>query len=147
MTQGYLLRVSVVSFAGLLFLFLLQPTAANGATITVTGTGDTVAVDGSVTLREAITSINNGANVNVDVVAVGAYGTSDTINFNIPGAGVHTIQPTSALPTTTHPVVINGYSQPGASANTLPVGNNAVLLIEIDGSNAGIVPGGLLSIG
>ena len=38
------------------------------ANITVTGTGDTIAVDGLVTLREAITSANNNANVNADVV-------------------------------------------------------------------------------
>ena len=41
------------------------------AMITVTATGDTIAADGKVMLREAITSINNGANVNTDVVAVG----------------------------------------------------------------------------
>jgi hypothetical protein len=33
---------------------------------------------------------NNNADVNADVVAVGAYGT-DTINFNIAGTGVHTM--------------------------------------------------------
>src|SRR5438552_9400007 len=87
------------------------------ATITVTGTGDTIAVDGLVTLREAMTSANNNADVNADVVAVGAYGT-DTIQFNIAGAGVHTISPTSALPTISGPLTIDGYSQPGASANT-----------------------------
>src|SRR5690242_8198695 len=64
------------------------------STVTVTDTGDTIAVDGKVTLREAITSINNGANVNADVVGAGAYGTSDTINFNIAGAGVQTINVT-----------------------------------------------------
>ena len=111
---------------------------ASAATITVTGNGDTIAVDGLVTLREAITSINNGANVNADVVAVGAYGTSDTINFNIAGAGVHTIQPTSALPSIVKPVFINGYTQGVATPNTLAVGDNAVLLIEIDGTNAGL---------
>jgi hypothetical protein len=42
----------------------------------------------------------------------------DTINFNIPGSGVKTIAPASPLPTITDAVVIDGYSQPGASANT-----------------------------
>src|SRR5687768_2392789 len=55
------------------------------ATLTVTGTGDTIAVDGAVTLREAITSANNNASVNDDVVADGDYG-PDTIRFNIPAA-------------------------------------------------------------
>src|SRR5689334_12086118 len=41
------------------------------AAIVVTGTGDDIAVDGVVTLREAITSANNNANVNADVVPAG----------------------------------------------------------------------------
>src|SRR5262249_2892638 len=49
--------------------------------------------------------------------------------------------PTSALPPVSHAVAINGYSQPGASVNTLAVGNNAVLLIEINGAGAGDVSG------
>src|SRR5262249_1614526 len=53
------------------------------ATITVTSTGNALLVNSAVSLREAITSINNGANVNTDVVAVGAYGTNDTILFNV----------------------------------------------------------------
>src|SRR5205823_9851372 len=94
------------------------------AVITVTGTGDTIAIDGLATLREAITSINNQADVNADVTLnrVGNYsslagGTPDVINFNIGGAGVKTIAPTAAEPTIVRPLTINGYSQPGASAN------------------------------
>lgn len=105
------------------------------STIVVTGTGDTIAVDGVVTLREAITSINAGANVNADVAATGTYGTSDTINFNIPGTGVRTISPTTELPAITKLVLIDGYSQPGTSVNTLANADNAVLLIQLDGSN------------
>ena len=105
------------------------------ATITVTGTSDTADVDGVVTLREAIYSANANLNFNADVVASGGYGV-DTINFNIPGAGVHTIRP-GVLPTVTGPLIIDGYSQPGASPNTLAVGDNAVLLIELDGTSAG----------
>src|SRR5262249_21314947 len=45
------------------------------------------------------------------------------------GNGVHTnlktITPVSALPTITDPVIIDGYTQPTATANTLAVGNNA----------------------
>ena len=106
--------------------------SAPAATLTVTGTGDTIAVDGLVTLREAITSANNDANVNADVVAVGAYGT-DTIKFNIPGAGVKTIAPTSTLPAITDPLTIDGYTQPGSSVNTLAVGDNAILRIQLTG--------------
>ena len=48
---------------------------------------------------------------------------------------VCTITPGSALPNITQSVTINGYSQPGAAVNTLPTGDNAILLIEIDGTN------------
>ena len=42
----------------------------------------------------------------------------DVISFNILGGGVHTISPASALPTITDPVIIDGYTQPGATPNT-----------------------------
>ncbi len=86
-------------------------------------------------LREAI----NAANANAG---------TDTIAFDIPGAGPHTIQPASALPTITDPVIIDGYTQPGASPNTngLELGSNAVLKIELDGSNAGAFQDGLTII-
>jgi CSLREA domain-containing protein len=78
------------------------------------------------TLREAIQEAN--ANNNDPTV--------DVINFAIPGAGPHIISPTSSLPLITDPVIIDGYSQPGASANTLAVGNDAVLKIELSGPDA-----------
>src|ERR1039458_7256017 len=60
----------------------------------------------------------------VDTVGSGI----DTIDFNIPGAGVHTIAPLMQLPTITNPVTIDGYSQPGSAANTNGpgLGDNAV---------------------
>jgi hypothetical protein len=107
------------------------------ATVTVNSTtdvsdGDTSSIaaliatpgpDGVISLREAIIAANNTAG-------------ADAISFNIPGPGVRTITPTSQLPTITSPVTIDGYTQPGASANTLAVGDNAVLLIELNGNGA-----------
>ncbi len=55
-----------------------------------------------------------------------------TINFNIPGAGVQTIKPATQLPNITVCVVIDGTTQPGSSANTLAVGDNAKILVEIN---------------
>ncbi len=110
--------------------------------IVVTGTGDSLAVDGVVTLREAITSVNNGANFNADVTSVGVYGTNDTIRFNI--AGTSTISPSLPLPTIVKPLTINGYSQPGTSPNTLVNGDDAVLRIELNGIGAGLNAGGLV---
>lgn len=131
---------------------LCVATVARGATVTVTGTGDSVALDGSVTLREAIASINAGANVDADVAPVGAYGTGDTIAFGIPGAGPHTILiGATPLPVIAKPVNISGYTQPGSVANTLAVGDGAVLNVVLQGTTAGlhgleIGPGGAGSV-
>ncbi|MGH2544610.1 MAG: hypothetical protein ACRDIB_17595, partial [Ardenticatenaceae bacterium] len=104
---------------------------ASSAVFTVVNTNDA----GAGSLRQAIQNANGAAGL-------------DTIQFNIPGAGVHTITPLSPLPPITDMVVIDGLSQPGASCAAWP----PTLLIELDGSMAGIgapglhVPGGSLSL-
>jgi hypothetical protein len=57
---------------------------------------------------------------------------------------VRTILPASVLPAITDTVTIDGYSQPGTSPNTLAVGNDAVLRIQLDGESAGNVVAGLV---
>ena len=114
------------------------------ATIVVTGTGDTIAADGIVTLREAITAANTNA-ASGDAAA-GSAGL-DTIAFNIPGAGAHTITLTGSLPAIVEPIVIDGTTQPGSSANTLAVGDNAVLNVVLDGSQITFNSSGLLLAG
>ena len=47
---------------------------------------------------------------------------------------MHTFKPFTDLPKITDSLIINGYSQPGSSINTLAIGNNAKLLIEMNGS-------------
>ncbi|MCP5487287.1 MAG: right-handed parallel beta-helix repeat-containing protein [Verrucomicrobia bacterium] len=59
--------------------------------------------------------------------------TPDTITFNIPGAGPHTISPLSPLPALPYPVSLDGLTQPGASAGSWPPD----LRIVIDGTSAG----------
>ena len=104
------------------------------ATYTVTNTNDS----GAGSLRDAIMQSN------------ASVGVTDTIAFNVTGTGcvgspaVCTIQPASPLPNITDPVIIDGYTQPGSSPNSLAVGDNAVLLIELDGSQIGVVTYGLL---
>lgn len=125
------------SFSALLaigFLFLFA-SAIQATTFTVNSTndpGDGVCSATECTLREAI----NAANANPG---------KDTIAFNIPGAGPHTIRPTSALPEITDPVIIDGYTQPGASPNTNPVGQviNAIIKIELEGSLISSLASGL----
>ena len=94
------------------------------STFTVTSTG----IDGSTgTLLWAINQVNSDT---------GPF--PDTIDFNIPGTGPFTIQPNGQLPTINNPVIIDGYSQPGSSPNTLGQGDAAVILIDLNGSS---VPG------
>ena len=115
----------------------LATTAAVAATITVNSTSDAAADDGACTLREAIVaaSSNLASGAGAGECAAGeALPTVDTIAFAIPGSGVQTIQPATVLPSLTEAAVINGYTQPGAAANTLAVGDNATLKIELDGS-------------
>src|SRR2546430_3043134 len=86
------------------------------------GTG--VCDDVECTLREAIAAAN-------------AHAGTDASGFDIHGAGPHTIRPTCTLPSITSPVTIDGYTQPGASANTEADGDDAVMMIELDGSLGG----------
>jgi parallel beta-helix repeat protein len=51
------------------------------------------------------------------------------------------IQPLAELPEVTDVVFIDGYSQPGASPNHLPVGSDAILRIELNGEKAGVATG------
>ena len=90
----------------------------------------TTADSGIGSLRQAIDDANS------------SLGT-DTIAFDIPGQGPHTIRPLSSLPTVTDPVVIDGYSQPGSRPNTLAVGDNAILMVELNGASAGSAASGL----
>ena len=116
-------RLSGVLFVLLLVFSLLAfPDAVHAASFTVTNISDS----GPGSLRQAIVDANTNPG-------------TDTITFNIPGTGPHTIQPTSALPTITDSVVIDGYTQPGASpnTNTPATGLNTVLMIELDGGNMG----------
>jgi hypothetical protein len=121
------------------------------STFTVTNTSDDANQVGS--LRWAINQVNADS---ADTAAQ-----PDTINFNITAAsdaaaggtgfnaatGIATIQPQSLLPAITNPVVVDGYTQPGASPNTLAVGDNAVLNIVLDGSLVPNVGGSTLDLG
>jgi len=113
--------LSFVMFFILCFSLILLPIYSEGATFTVTNTNDA----GAGSLRAAITSANGN-------------GIADVIDFNIPGAGVHTIYPQSQLPQLIDiaGVQIDGLSQGGASAGANPP-STATLLIEINGSQAG----------
>jgi Domain of unknown function DUF11/FG-GAP-like repeat/Putative binding domain, N-terminal len=119
-------------------------TPANVFTVTTTADGIGASIPAG-SLRAAITAANAAAG-------------PSSIVFNIPttdpnrdpSTGVFLIRPLSenmnsldffALPPIDATVTIDGYTQPGANPNTLPNGDNAKILIEINGS-AVTIPGG-----
>jgi IPT/TIG domain/S-layer homology domain len=103
---------------------------ALAATFTVTNTNDA----GAGSFRQAILDANGAAG-------------ADTIAFNVSGAGCDgsglcTIVPATGLPTLTGTVVVDGYTQPGASPNTNALGGtNAVLKIVLSGAATPTSPG------
>jgi hypothetical protein len=119
---GLVARTHVVTHAA-----ARQTQAAPANTLTVTNTNDS----GAGSLRQAILDAN-------------ALTGADTITFNIPprdpncnaANGVCTIRPQTDLPEISTTVTIDGFTQPGAQANTNPLyqAANAVLKIELDGS-------------
>ena len=84
-------------------LWRYAPGQAASCAFTVTTTSDS----GAGSLRQAILDANASAG-------------AETICFDIPGTGPHTIQPTSALPQITDPVTIDGLTQPGAACDSWP---------------------------
>ena len=123
------------------------------ATITVNTVSDTNLAGTTLSLRQAIEVSNGTLSLSAltptqQGLVSGALSTPNTIDFNIPSSQgpLYDIALTSALPSITSRVIIDGYSQPGASPNTNGPGlaDNAVLNVEIDGTNAGSGADGLV---
>ena len=91
---------------------------------------------GAGSLRQAITDAD-------------AAGDGSVITFQIPGSGVHTIAPLTALPPVTAAITIDGTTQTGAQANTntMDQGDNSVMLIELSGANDSASDMGLMISG
>jgi len=104
----------VIMQAGLIAPAVIKTSAM---TFTVITTNDS----GAGSLRQSLLDAN--ANPGADMIV-----------FNIPGSGVRTIGPASALPTITDPVTIDGTSQPGFAGSPI---------IELNGVNAGFMANGL----
>lgn len=110
-------RMGMLALAALLALASLAE-RATAATFIVTSTAD----GGPGSLRQAILDANANA------------GLFDTIAFAIPGPGPHLIAPLSNLPAITDPVLVDGYSQPGASRNSADQGSNADIRVVLSGA-------------
>ena len=109
-------------FASISLSLMLSP-GLSGQTVytvnTVSDADDGTCAAGHCSLREAITASNHSVDGGI-------------IRFNIPGAGPHTIRPTSPLPSLEGNVIIDGTTEPDFAGT--PV-------IELDGSLAGYAHG------
>jgi hypothetical protein len=116
---------------------------------------NTTADGGAGSLRDAITQVNAGLYNEIDfslpwndpghVYYQGSVGNVQPVpaasasDADLTGAAPQwphswwSIQPANPLPAITNPVLIDGYTQPGASGNTNPFGqaDNAVLKVEL----------------
>lgn len=148
-TQGPALgKVLVTSFLLAASLMLAASPAHAATTFTVNSTGDffdrnvgdgecdfSTAPGNQCGIRAAIQETNHPNNPG-----------PDTIEFEIGGSGatgVKTIRPVAELPQITEAVTIDGFSQPATLTNTQEQGTNAVLNIQLDGTNAGAFSDGL----
>jgi CSLREA domain-containing protein len=94
--------------------------------LVVTHVGDS----GAGSLRQALLDANQGTD-------------EAAISFAIAGTGPHEITPLTPLPAITTPLLIDGYTQPGAAPNALAEGSNAQLQVELVGRLAGVNANGL----
>ena len=108
---GTLGRLATLACLVVLVVGLVGAQSAPLATFVVTNTDDT----GAGSLRQAILSANATEN-------------TDTIEFNIPGSGVHTITPLSELPHLLQPTVLDGTTESDYVAGGAP-------RIEINGAS------------
>jgi hypothetical protein len=111
---------STYCLAGLLLLVASTASPATAATFAVINTND----DGDGSLRWAMQQAN-------------AAPGPDRITFNIPGEGVHKIQPLTQLPDISTPIAIDARTQPGYFSAPTVAGKP---LIELDGSLASPAP-------
>lgn len=106
----------------------------SGATVVVNDTSGTYHDPGCGTSGIGVCTI-------VDAIAfANLHAGADTIVFNVPGAGVVDVAPGGTfLPPLTDAagLTIDGFTQPGATPNTLSLGNNAVWRIRVFGGTMG----------
>ena len=120
------------SWIGAAFLTLcFFPGILAGGTFTVTNN----ASSGPGSLAQAVADANSRSEEGPQTVA-----------FAIPGLGVHKIDLSNTTIWVGYSITIDGYTQPGASPNTLSVGDNAVILIQLDGGGPGVSASGQLAI-
>ena len=132
-------------FAGALLAALIGSTFALAAgappvlgstTFVVNRTGDGADINLANSACDVSTNAGSQCTLRAAIQEANDTPGADTITFDITTASKR-IQPSTPLPPITEAVTINGYSQSGASVNTLANGDNAVLQIVLDGVNHG----------
>ena len=144
--RAIVFMAGLAMMTALLIALVLAVKPAHAETITVDTTSNDPTLTDKCTLEGAITAANTNGPITNNCAAGDPSSTArDTIAFDIPltdpscnaTSGVCTISPRTGvegLPAINETVTIDGYTQPGASANTRAVGNDAVLKIELDGT-------------
>jgi hypothetical protein len=139
--SGMVALLAALVVGGLMLVALSSPAYAS-TTFTVNDTRDSPDASSTSSGTCDIDIFNDGDQCTLRVAIQQANATpgADTINSDIFGTGVKTIQVNSGgfgpLPRITDQVTIDGYTQTDASPNTKVVGDNAALKIELDGTSA-----------
>ncbi len=84
-------------------------------------------------VNDGSTGSLNWAVDQVNVDTTDSSSSPDVIDFDIPGTGPFTMAGPGGV---YNPVIVNGYSQPGSSPNTLVQGDNAVIEIVLSGGGS-----------
>lgn len=116
------------------FKHLLAACCLTGVLLLLFGTGQALTGDDSCSTVVTTTADTGAGSLREAINCSNSTAGRDTISFNIPGAGVKNIVLATPLPAVTDPAIIDGYTQPGSSANTLATGSNAVLQIVVNAS-------------
>ena len=141
---------SIPSGSGVTVGIVVTPSApgeiSNTASVTADGvdsdatnnsaTATTIVTAGEQVIYVVINTNDNGiGSLRQAILDANAHLGPDTIGFNIPGTGIHTITPATPLPQIAEPMTIEGASQPGFAGTPL---------IELSGAQAGTGANGLV---
>lgn len=136
---GRMLAAGLV-LAALMAASMVFPSIAHaGQTFSVSNTGDPA--EGT---PEFGICNNTFCTMRAAIIAANATPGEDTIEFNLARPDLRHITPTRELPAITEAVTVDGYTQLFARPNTKPVGNDASVLVQLVGLQAGKAADGLL---
>lgn len=141
---------SVAVQAGDTFGFRLSG-SHNDGTYALEGTFSAVVNGATSASPFVVTSASDGGpgSLRAALIAANAAADQNTITFAIPGPWVHHIAPATPLPVITAPVIIDGFSQPGAVSMAPMINLDGRFMVnvvslendDLPGTNLGLAPG------